>query len=145
MGLIKIALPIIAASFALTASTDAVSTSVLETPTSLNNRLRRSLEAVNDMGEEERGFTLKDTTALAPLANAVNGKKAAALARIEKAKIAMINQQLPSVPFSKFTPYFLAGKRTSEIAEALKASGKSKNAIKKEYRAWLKTVLNAME
>ncbi|KAG3110184.1 hypothetical protein PI124_g9614 [Phytophthora idaei] len=146
MGLIKIVLPLIVASFALLACTDAVSASgaLEKSPASLNNRLRRSLESSDDMGREERTISLKSVSGLVPFTKAFGTKKAAAVAKqIEERKMAMLNGRLTSVPNSEFTSYFLAGKSIDDIVNVMKSAERSEESIKKSCKAWLKSVLTA--
>ncbi|KAF4138095.1 hypothetical protein GN958_ATG12704 [Phytophthora infestans] len=139
--MIKIVLFLIVASLASLACIDAVSGSgVLEkTPVSVKHRLRRS---VDDLHKEERAVSWKSVSAVVPLTKAYNSKMAAALAkRIERRKVAMLEGKLPSARASEFTSYFLAGKSMEEIVNIMKVSGRSGKAIKKDYKAWLKSVL----
>ncbi|KAF1780136.1 hypothetical protein GQ600_908 [Phytophthora cactorum] len=131
MGLIKIVLTLIVASFALLACTDAVSTSgaLEKSPASFNNRLRRSLESIDDMSTEERAISVKSAIALVPFTKDFYAKKAAAIAKqIDERKTAMLNGKLPSVPNSEFTSHFLAGKSIEDIVNVMKGAGEARIA-----------------
>eukprot|EP00644_Phytophthora_capsici_P009119 jgi/Phyca11/14233/fgenesh1_pg.PHYCAscaffold_6_\ len=151
MELKKTVFLLLAASFALLASTDGFTTSneqdkSLKTPTSYvlqpsSNNLRRGLKTIDD--EEERGNPLKQFAGglQASIAAKKAKRVAAKLKHLEDIKTAMLNGKLSQFANSEYAKVFVAGKYVDDVVKTLRAAGKSEVEIAtfaQKYKAWIK-------
>ncbi|KAK1942924.1 hypothetical protein P3T76_005561 [Phytophthora citrophthora] len=150
MELKKTVFLLLAASFALLASSDSfvtsneldksfkMSTSSELQPSSSN--LRRGLKYIDD--EEERGINIIGGIQ-ASIAARQAKRAAAKLAHLEAIKTAMLNGKLSQFTNSEFAKYFVAGKYVDDVVKTLRTAGKSEDKIAtfaKNYKAWIKEI-----